>query len=86
MRRKMEIKDLILPETFDKEDALRELDEKYNTLFYKSDLHLPTGFLRENDNARNYVKELDEIENRNPVYDEEYWEKVKNELLKQQKQ
>lgn len=71
-----QIVDLILPEGFDKEKAIKELDIKYNDLYADQTLFLKTGSLRENNFARNYVKELDEIENSKPVYDSEFWGKI----------
>lgn len=72
-----EIVDLILPQPFNKELALRELDFKYSSIYTKFDSHvIQLGALRHKDFARNYVKELDEIENRHTKYDEYFWYEV----------
>ena len=69
-----EIVDLILPETFDKEKAKKELNEKYENRYSGSELFIRDGWLE--NNASEYLKELEEILNSQPKYDREFWEKV----------
>ena len=70
-----EIVDLILPELFNKEQAIEELNQKYNVEYCTNGigLHPPRIKLKY---VRNYVKELDEIENRHTKYDEHFWFEV----------
>jgi len=73
----MEIKDLILPEYYSIEQELKELDKKYYNIFL--DNTSPTikdGLLRQNDYARNYLKELDKIEKKKLIYNQDFWIKV----------
>jgi hypothetical protein len=68
-----EIVDLIFPDTFDKAKAKVELNKKYAYKYLHS-LDIQDGFLEIY--AREYIKELEQIENTQPKYDREFWEKV----------
>jgi len=70
-----EIVDLILPDTFDKEEAKQDLDIKYAEIYHNSRFSIADGWLE--NNASEYIKELDAIENSQPKYDKEFWEKLK---------
>ena len=69
-----QIVDLILPESIDKEKAKQKLNDVYASKFYYSHLNIENGWLE--NIVRDYVKELDAIENSQPKYDREFWEKV----------
>jgi hypothetical protein len=69
-----QIVDLILPESFDKEKAKEKLNYEYASKFYYSHLNIEDGFLEIY--ARDYIKELDAIENTQPKYNREFWKKV----------
>lgn len=51
------------------------MEQKYLDEWQNCSTASAVTFLK--DNAKNYIKELDEIENRKPVYNQEFWEKVK---------
>lgn len=70
-----EIVDLILPQPFNKELAIEELNKKYNVEYCTNGivLHSPRIKL---EYARDYVKELDEIENTHSKYDQYFWSEV----------
>jgi hypothetical protein len=70
-----EIVDLILPGSIDKEKAKKELNKKYTALFMKDEEFIFLGDWLEN-NAREYISELEVIENSKPKYDREFWAKV----------
>jgi hypothetical protein len=69
-----EIVDLILPESIDKEKAKQKLNDEYASKFYYSHLNIENGWLE--NTAREYIRELEEIENSHPKYDRTVWEQV----------
>jgi len=69
-----EIVDLILPESIDKEKAKQKLNDEYASKFYDSHLNIENGWLE--NTAREYIRELEEIENSQPKYDRTVWEQV----------
>jgi hypothetical protein len=73
-----EIRELVLPDIrFDRALALAKLDKKYDEIYRNNNLYIEDGWLRENDNARNYIKELEEIEKHIDGYSVEYWKNVR---------
>ena len=70
----MEIKDLILPDDFDKKRAKQELLDKYIEIYNTKKLTVRELFSKY---AISYINELNEIENKKPNYDREFLNKVK---------
>ena len=70
----MEIKDLILPDDFDKKRAKQELLDIYIEIYNTKKLTARELFSKY---AISYINELNEIENKKPNYDREFWNKVK---------
>jgi len=69
-----QIVDLILPDTFDKEKAKKDLDLKYAEIYHNSRFSIGDGWL--GNNAREYISELEVIETSQPKYDRTFWEQV----------
>ena len=70
---KKQIVDLILPDTFDTENAKKELIKNYNYLWWDTDSPFEEWFPIF---APIFVRELKEIENSQTKYDRTFWEKV----------
>ena len=70
----MEIKDLILPDDFDKKRAKQELLDIYIEIYNTKKLTVRELFSKY---AISYINELNEIENKKQNYDREFWNKVK---------
>ena len=69
-----QIVDLILPQSFNKEKAKDDLEQKWwEAYLFSTETTRAIYFWN---NVRQIVKELDEIENSQPKYDREFWEKV----------
>ena len=69
-----QIVDLILPQSFNKEKAKDDLEQKWwEAYLFSTETTRAIYFWN---NVRQIVKELDGIENSQPKYDREFWEKV----------
>ena len=69
----MEIKDLILPDDFDKKRAKQELLDIYIEIYNTKKLTVRELFSKY---AISYINELNEIENKKPNYNQEYCKEV----------